>query len=278
MRWVKHMTAAWDDERIAKLVGKGGVEGLAAYGIWWRLIEIIAARVDGKSIQCSVTYDVTRWSLLLSLRGSHVRHWLEKLALTGVLTAEWVGTEITVTIPKLLKYRDEYSKKSVQGPVQEKEREQKESTTEEEHKTNTPAVADKALTPHQLEMKRLKALGWKGVAKTTDAVCENIIVTIRDADFAESTDLKSAYMIFQRLCWFVEFAGYFWECGSGPDQRRAREMYFEMVPDAGTKELVESAIEAQKPAMLEREKQYRTQPHNWLKSRSWEAARTLFGQ
>ena len=148
----------------------------------------------------------------------------------------------------------------------------------EQTQIHKPLNVVKALTPHQLEMKRLKALGWKGVAKTTDAVCENIIVTIRDADFAESTDLKSAYMIFQRLCWFVEFAGYFWECGSGPDQRRAREMYFEMVPDAGTKELVESAIEAHKPAMLEREKQYRPQPHNWLKSRSWEAARTLFGQ
>jgi len=151
------------------------------------------------------------------------------------------------------------------------------SDTEQTQIHKTPIVV-KALTPHQLEMKRLKALGWKGVAKTTDAACEKIIVTIRDSDFAESSDLKSAYMIFQRLCWFVEFAGYFWECGAGPDQRRAREMYFEMVPDAETKELVESAIEAQKPAMLEREKQYRTQPHNWLKSRSWEAARTLFGE
>jgi hypothetical protein len=140
MRWVKHMTAAWDDERIAKLVGKGGVEGLAAYGIWWRLIEIIASRVDGKSTQCSVTYDVTRWSLLLSLRGSHVRHWIEKLALTGVLTAEWVGTEITVTIPKLLKYRDEYSKKSGQCQVQDTEEEQKKIRTKVETETTTDAV------------------------------------------------------------------------------------------------------------------------------------------
>lgn len=144
--------------------------------------------------------------------------------------------------------------------------------------TPTGVKGVKALTPHQIEMKRLKDLGWKGVAKTTDAACEKIIVTIRESDFAPSSDLKSAYMIFTRLCWFVEFAGYFWECGAGPDQRRAREMYFEMVPDLETKELVESAIEAQAPAMLEREKKFRTQPHNWLKSRSWEAAGTLFGQ
>lgn len=148
----------------------------------------------------------------------------------------------------------------------------------EQTQIHKPPTAVKALTPHQLEMKRLKDLGWKGVAKTTDAACEKIIITIRETDFAPSSDLKSAYMIFTRLCWFVEFAGYFWECGAGPDQRRAREMYFEMVPDLETKELVESAIEAQAPAMLEREKKFRTQPHNWLKARSWEAARTLFGQ
>lgn len=124
MKWLKHMTSTWDDERVARLVKSGGVEGMAAYGVWWRVLEIVAGQMDGKSEICAVTYDVTRWSLLLSLRGSHVRHWLEKLVVTGLVTAEWSGSEITVTIPKLLKYRDEYSQKSRQTPHKEVEGEQ----------------------------------------------------------------------------------------------------------------------------------------------------------
>lgn len=130
MKWVKHFTATWDDEKIARLVKSGGVEGLAAYGLWWRIVEIVAGKMDANSQVCSITYDVTRWSSLLSLRGSHVRHWLEKLAVTTLLTVEWSGTEVTVTIPNLLKYRDEYSAKSRHSPKQEVEVEQKKKEIE----------------------------------------------------------------------------------------------------------------------------------------------------
>ncbi|HXE14060.1 MAG TPA: hypothetical protein VN633_18175 [Bryobacteraceae bacterium] len=134
MKWRKQMTAMWDDERVAKLVGAGGVEGLAAFGLYCRVLDIVADQMDAKTTQCSVTYPVTRWSLLLSLRGSHVRHWLEKLAVTTLLTVEWVDSDIRVTIPNLLKYRDEYSKKSGQTPNKEQNR----TDTEEEQNISTP--------------------------------------------------------------------------------------------------------------------------------------------
>lgn len=122
MKWRKQMTGMWDDERVARLVKAGGVEGMAAFGLYCRVLDVVAGQMDGKTSECSVSYDVSRWSLLLSLRGSHVRHWLDKLALTTLVTAEWDGTECRVTIPNLVKYRDEYSSKSRQTPHKEQNR------------------------------------------------------------------------------------------------------------------------------------------------------------
>ncbi len=150
MKWLKHMTCTWDDEKVARLVRAGGVEGMTAYGVWWRVLEIVASQMDGKSEICSVTYDVTRWSLLLSLRGSHVRHWLEKLVVSGLVTAEWMDTEVTVTIPKLLKYRDEYSQKSRQTPHKEGETEQIKKESKSKERTS-PAAQSKSSRLHMTE-------------------------------------------------------------------------------------------------------------------------------
>jgi hypothetical protein len=112
MRWLKHMTATWDDERIARLVDEGGDKGLALYGAYWRILEIVASKMDGPDPSCSCQYSVTRWSVLMSVRGSLLRHYLGHLVKCDLLSVEWIGTDVRVTIPKLLKYRDEYSRKS----------------------------------------------------------------------------------------------------------------------------------------------------------------------
>ena len=121
MKWLKHMTASWDDEKLAALVGEGGDLGLARYGLYWRINEIIAGQMDGKNPSCSVRYPVSRWATLLSLRGSLVFSKLSRLAVTGLVTVERQDTDITVTNCNLLKYRDEYSRKSGQTQVQEGE-------------------------------------------------------------------------------------------------------------------------------------------------------------
>ncbi len=117
MRWLKHMTDTWNDEKIALLVGSGGMQGLAAYGLWWRVVEIVAAAVGPDGKKNYVTYPVARWSLLLSLRGSLVMSSLSRLGVTGGVTVERHGSDITVTIRNLLKYRDEYTRKSGHSPT-----------------------------------------------------------------------------------------------------------------------------------------------------------------
>lgn len=83
MKFFKHMCSSWNDEGLAQLIDGGGMEGLARYGLWWRVMEIVAEQIGPKNTKASVTYPVTRWSLLLSLRGSLVFSTLSRLAVTG---------------------------------------------------------------------------------------------------------------------------------------------------------------------------------------------------
>lgn len=110
------MTASSDDEKIAKLMDAGGMEGAAMYGWYWRINEIIASQMEGKEPACSVTYSVSRWSRLLVTRPSLLFSTLSRMAVTGVVTVERRGDDITVTNCNLLKYRDEYARKSGQAP------------------------------------------------------------------------------------------------------------------------------------------------------------------
>jgi len=132
------MTATRKDEKIARLIADYGLTG---YGLWWSVLEVVAASLDIKTHpHPSVTYPVSTWSDLLSLRGSHVRQALVKLEVTHLVTAEWSGNDLTVTIPNLLKYRDEYSQRSGQTPDSVPSKKQKQKQIQKQSKTfSSPA-------------------------------------------------------------------------------------------------------------------------------------------
>jgi hypothetical protein len=145
MRWRKQMSAMWDDEKVAAIVVK---RGLAGFGLYCRVLDIVAAGMGPDGSKCSVKYPVSKWSHLLSVRGSHVRHLFRELAVTGLLTAEWFGSDLEVTIPKLLKYRDEYTQRSGETREEDPTKNKSKSPSEsiEKHKENdeklTPGKAD----------------------------------------------------------------------------------------------------------------------------------------
>lgn len=113
------MSTSWDDERLASLVGDGGESGLALYGAYWRVAEIVALQMEGATPSCSVSYSIWRWAQKLSIRKSYARSILVRLQKESLLVVDFaVNSDETTTVkmPNLLKYRDEYSKKSRQTP------------------------------------------------------------------------------------------------------------------------------------------------------------------
>jgi hypothetical protein len=131
MRWMKHLALASEDEKIAVLIEQHGPEG---YGMYWLLLETVAASMQPKSDACDLTYSELRWSQKLRssvrktrsiLRSMHDLRLIVLLALPGdrqivplsstdlrPISTQSTGNRLRIEVPNLLKYRDEYSEKS----------------------------------------------------------------------------------------------------------------------------------------------------------------------
>jgi len=140
------MTASHDDEKLADLIDRFGHAG---YGAWWLVAEIVAAKIDSDG-KAEVTYPLSKWSHLMSVRGSLVISTLSKLEVTHLVTVERTETDITVRIPNLLKYRDEYTRRSGQSPesVPTKEQKQKQKQKQKQiQRTEAEAEAEQKSAP-----------------------------------------------------------------------------------------------------------------------------------
>ncbi len=117
MRWFKHLSTSFDDEDMALLVEKFGLEG---YGLWWRILEIIAGKME-KGCDCAcATFPRRKWRNLCCIyhqsRFDLITIFLASRGKLSIISDESNRDLLTISCPNLLKYRDEYSKKSGQTP------------------------------------------------------------------------------------------------------------------------------------------------------------------
>jgi len=179
MRWFKHLSNAAEDESMALLIDRFGLEG---YGLWWRILEVIAAGMNKGSGRHEATYTWRKWRSLCGMyHQSRFKSILLFLASQGKFTLisapspehlrtisapspEHLRTIsapspehldviskasqqdlLTISCPNLLKFRDEYHKKSGQTPdnVQKKSVACQEQETETETETETEVEVDK---------------------------------------------------------------------------------------------------------------------------------------
>lgn len=117
MRWMKHMTAAWQDEKVARLTDEGGIE---AYGFYWRMLEIVAANMTETSAPvCQLP--AKSWARLCNLLGNRFERLSNLLAKCGLCRLESFEGLLKVEFPNLVKYRDEYSGRKVKGVSKNRE-------------------------------------------------------------------------------------------------------------------------------------------------------------
>lgn len=119
MKWFKHMTGTFDDEKIARYVELCGLEG---YGFFWRIIELIAAQVEKDNEKCDVTYSLPTLSRLCYSHHNKVGKLLVTLGVTGLMTiskSEVAGVvSFSIKCPNVLKYRDEWTARKQKTPEQ----------------------------------------------------------------------------------------------------------------------------------------------------------------
>lgn len=107
MRWFKHLTRTWEDEKITRLVELGGIE---AYGFYWRMVEIVAAKIEENSSP-DCRHSSKTWARLCNVLANRWLRLAQLSAKCGLFTLDSCEGLFKVEIPTILKYRDEYSKK-----------------------------------------------------------------------------------------------------------------------------------------------------------------------
>jgi hypothetical protein len=135
MRWLKHMTATRDDEKVAALIDRLGYEG---YGLWWAVLETIAASMEKGSEKCSLRYPISKWAAELQLHPPNVCRQLADLCAEGLLAMSRSDAGIELTAPNLLKYRDEYAQRSGQSPDTLPTKKQSQNTDTDKQHTASP--------------------------------------------------------------------------------------------------------------------------------------------
>lgn len=146
MKWFKHLSNARDDERISDLEDAAGLEG---YGFYFKLLEIVAATMDG-SDRCEVGFSISRWATLTNCHPIKARTLLGRVGSCGLVELRLDGDRAVVRIPKLLKHRDNHTKNLQVTCKQEVEKEKEE---EKEKATSTKGRASRLprdwVLPHE---------------------------------------------------------------------------------------------------------------------------------
>jgi|SRR5579863_9806980 len=138
MRWIKHLTRAHADPEIDGILEEFGAEG---YGVYWLLVEEIAEKMEGKNPCTRVVHSDVKWA---SIVRTSVRKWrsiAKKMNDRLLIVVRSTDNRIEIDIPKILKYKDEYARKSGVAPDSRTEREQIEIET-------TDYVGEPPPSPH----------------------------------------------------------------------------------------------------------------------------------
>jgi hypothetical protein len=153
LKWFKHFADAHDDERLVEILEQFGLEGV---GFWWMLCEIVAYQMD-ETDKCEASYPVPAWSrkFYLSVRKTNI--YFTKFSEINLIICEYDDSncigKLKIKIPKLLEFRDNYSKKvrtkEVQctDSVRPKKEKKKKEVEGEEIKTFKPLLKGAVLFP-----------------------------------------------------------------------------------------------------------------------------------
>ena len=117
MKWFRHMTDASNDEFISDMYEhwekKYPRSPLEGYGIYWRILEIIAAQMKPESDKHCTVYGTKTWQSMLRIRYKKLTYFVHFSDKYGKIKAEFNGDKLTLSCYNLLKLRDEYTKKAI---------------------------------------------------------------------------------------------------------------------------------------------------------------------
>ncbi len=116
MKWFKHISTTYQDEKIAKVIDVLGIEG---YGFWWRMLEVVAEKMENNETE--ISYPIKYFANIFGFSEKKFEKFLKIFQSFEIFFVNFEKkqnnfskksqTVVTVNIPNLLKYRDEYTEK-----------------------------------------------------------------------------------------------------------------------------------------------------------------------
>lgn len=107
MKYINHMTSSGDDDRHAEMMER---HGLAGYGAYWRIAEMIAAQIRPEQITVWMLRSWKRWGDELGVKPSYAMKLISSLHEVGLISLSSDNHHAAIGMPNLLKYADEYTK------------------------------------------------------------------------------------------------------------------------------------------------------------------------
>jgi hypothetical protein len=108
MKYVKHLTCAYQDEKVQAAVAKGG---LKTYAVYWIILEAIGAQIRPESVSTGLSLTWVQWGAKLLIDPRNARKLTAILHEVGLVRLQDDGNTARIEIPNILKYCDEYSRK-----------------------------------------------------------------------------------------------------------------------------------------------------------------------
>jgi len=110
MNWFKHDSDARRSEKLSEIIEN---EGLEWYARWFIILEAIAEKMD-KSDLCWLSLPVSEWCRLLKVKPQKLLRFCASYQNLLGIHAELTGQILKITVPNLLKKKNEYAEKSRQ--------------------------------------------------------------------------------------------------------------------------------------------------------------------
>lgn len=104
---------AHEDVAMSALLEECGPE---SYGVYWLLLETVACTMEKNCASPELTHSELKWAQTLYVSVRKFRRYVGVFASRGLILSETIENRLHISIPKLLKYRDEYSNRSGQAP------------------------------------------------------------------------------------------------------------------------------------------------------------------
>lgn len=163
MRWVKHLSMAHADEAMSSVLEELGPE---AYGVYWLIVESIASVMEKEKMAPSLAYSEPKWAQVAHCSVRKFRTIAQRLSKERLILCVSSDNRLKISVPNILKYKDEYSKKSGHAPDSKADTEEKADTqqkAETEASDTSPSVA-----PSSLKRKP----GYPAGSEGWDELCE----------------------------------------------------------------------------------------------------------